>query len=224
MPRAHSRSTRLPRLILGSSSPRRRELMTRLGMSFEIITPRFHEQHQDHETPRVYTARNAREKARHAAVMLPSRAHTKGRYIVIGCDTIVVLGDAILEKPRDKAEARRMLRRLSGRSHDVFSGLTLLEVESSRHGVIPIREKTKIVRTRVTFKKLSDTEIRSYVDSGEPMDKAGAYGAQGIGAYIIKEIVGSYSNVVGLPLTELCEILMRDFDYPVWRGFDAQNP
>ena len=222
--RSTSRSQKLPRLILGSSSPRRHELMSRLGMTFDIVVPNCLEQHQDHETPHVYTARNAREKAQHAAIMLPAKGHTKGRYLVIGCDTIVVRRGKILEKPCDPADARRMLRQLAGHSHEVFSGLTIMEVNSTRQGVTPVKQKTRVVRTRVTFKKLTDHEIRAYVASGEPMDKSGAYGAQGIGAYLIKNIICSYSNVVGLPLTELCDTLMSDFQYPVWQGFDAQRP
>jgi septum formation protein len=103
-----------------------------------------------------------------------------------------------------------MLTMLSGRSHEVFSGLTILDVHASKEGIVPLKSQTRVVRTKVTFKKLAPAEITSYIATGEPMDKSGSYGAQGIGAYIIKKIEGSYTNVVGLPLTELCEMLGLD--------------
>jgi septum formation protein len=141
-----------------------------------------------------------------------STVPTADRAIVITCDTIVVLDGHILEKPVDQADARRMLAQISGRTHTVISGVCVAQVSGSK----ALRAKVFKVETQVTIKPLSTEEIAAYVATGEPMDKAGSYAAQGIGAYMIDRIEGSYSNVVGLPLTELVQCLRDDFDVHLW--------
>jgi len=176
-------------IILASRSPRRRDLLGLLGRTFRIVEPTHEEQRQPGEHAADYAVRNAREKARS---VLPHAG--PGRFLVIGADTIVVLDERILEKPRDVAHARAMLRALSGRQHEVITGLALLT---------PAGEQCRSVRTEVVFRKLTDAEIETYIATGEPFDKAGAYGIQGHAAHMVTEIRGSYTNVVGLPLAEV---------------------
>lgn len=187
-------------LILASGSPRRREFFTRMGWPFTVIRPGTEEKAHQGEAPAEYARRNAVEKAADALTLsgLGSRA------LVVAADTIVVLGPRVLEKPRSEAEARRMLQDLSGRTHQVMTGLC---VRTDRK----IHAETVI--TDVEFKRLTDAEIEAYIRSGEPMDKAGAYAIQGLAAYMIRSIRGSYTNVVGLPLTETLEAL-ASFDFP----------
>lgn len=188
-------------LILASASPRRRELLAALGRPFQVIAPDIDETPRPGERPHAYARRAAAEKAAAVAARLPAR--TGAPRIVIGCDTIVAVGDRILGKPCDAAEARRMLRALSGRWHCVISGLCVLF--EGPNGAW--RERTLAVATRVRFRRLSRDEIAAYVASGEPMDKAGAYAIQGGAAGMVAEIRGSYTNVVGLPLAELIQML-----------------
>lgn len=186
------------RLILASSSPRRRELLSHLGFPFEVLVPSIEEKAKDHETPEQYVQRNAREKA--LAVLAQDAAPEQ--ILVIGADTIGVMDQAILEKPIDARDAARMLLSMSGRSHEVLTGLAIALGEP---GTVKVAEV--IVRTRVTFKALTQREIDYYVATGEALDKAGAYGIQGIGGFMVERIEGSYSNVVGLPLVELVSLI-----------------
>lgn len=198
----------LPKIILGSSSPRRKELLGRI-LAFESISPDIEEIPESGENPEAYTKRNAITKA--AAVMKSlDRAQPT---IVISCDTIVVLGDEILEKPQDKAHAFTMLKKLSGRTHTVISAVC---IQKSSGQVGADQTKTFTVETQVRIKNLSDQEIHAYIETEEPMDKAGSYAAQGIGSYMIEQIKGSYSNVVGLPMCELVSALREEFDVPLW--------
>ncbi len=192
-------------LILASASPRRRELLAALGIPFRVVVPDIDETPAPRETPEAYARRAAAEKAAAAAARLPARAVGAPPRIVIGCDTDVALGRRIFGKPRDTAEARRMLRALSGRRHRVISGLCVLR--ERRNGAW--REKTIAVATEVEFRRLSAAEIEAYVATGDPMDKAGAYAIQGGAAGMVRGIRGSYTNVVGLPLAELAELLKR---------------
>lgn len=179
-------------LYLASGSPRRQELLTQLGVSFERLVPGIEEQRQPHEGAQHYVARLAREKAQAgvalAALDLP----------VLGADTIVVLNGEVLEKPLDAEHAATMLRQLSGQTHQVMTAVALAD----RHQTIDC-----LVTTEVTFRVLSDEDIQGYVASGEPMDKAGAYGIQGLGGCFVRKIHGSYHAVVGLPLVETYELL-----------------
>ncbi|BBQ82008.1 MULTISPECIES: Maf family protein [Enterobacteriaceae] len=179
-------------LYLASGSPRRQELLTQLGISFEKVVPGIEEVRRPHEEAQHYVARLAREKAQ-AGVALVCEDRP-----VLGADTIVILNGEVLEKPRDEAHAAAMLRMLSGNTHQVMTAVALAD-----------RQHTLdcLVVTEVTFRTLSDDDIAAYVASGEPLDKAGAYGIQGLGGCFVRKINGSYHAVVGLPLVETYELL-----------------
>ena len=198
---------RVPRrcqLILGSSSPRRRELLAAAGWAFEVVTPDVEEIPRRGETPSAFARRAACDKARAVAARLAPRRPGAAPRVVIGCDTVVALGRRILGKPRDAAEARRMLRALSGRRHRVISGVCVL-TENERGW----RTAVRVVTTQVTFRPVGGREIARYVAGGEPMDKAGAYAIQGGAAGLVREVRGSYTNVVGFPMTEVLELIGR---------------
>ena len=189
-------------LILASASPRRRELMEHLGLPFTIVpAPGPEEPPKEAEGEAGRTAWYlSLEKARQVA-----RAHPEA--LVIGADTVVGINGQILGKPRDEADAKRMLRLLSGREHQVYTGVTLV-----RYGVyptVPSYNDTCMEMTRVFFRELTDAEIDAYVATGEPMDKAGAYGYQGRAGLFVERIEGDYYNVVGLPLCLLGTMLSR---------------
>ncbi|MEM7048776.1 MAG: Maf family protein [Acidobacteriota bacterium] len=169
-------------LVLASASPRRRELLASLGLEFEVRPVDLDESHRAGETPEVFVARLAREKA--AAAARP------GEW-VLAADTVVVIDGEILGKPADEAEARTVLARIADREHVVFTG-----VEVTRDG----RRAGGVERTRVRMRALSEARIAWYVATGEPLDKAGSYAIQGLGALLVEAITGNYSNVVGLPL------------------------
>ncbi|ALB53466.1 Septum formation protein Maf [Cronobacter universalis NCTC 9529] len=179
-------------LYLASGSPRRQELLGMLGVTFERLVPGVEEQRAPQEAPQDYVTRLARDKAR-AGVALAARDLP-----VLGADTIVVLDGDVLEKPRDAAHAAEMLRRLSGQTHEVMTAVALADKQ---------RVRERLVITRVTFRALTAQDIAAYVESGEPMDKAGAYGIQGLGGCFVRRIEGSYHAVVGLPLVETWELL-----------------
>ncbi len=176
------------KLVLASSSPRRRELLDRLGIPFEVIPADIDESTRPGEGPRVYATRVAETKARAVA------EHRPGDW-VLAADTIVVLGEEILGKPGGREEAGAMLGRLSGHRHLVYTATCLL-----RPGEEPLR---RIIVTEVAMRALEPDEIARYLDGGEWHGKAGAYGAQGMAAAFIREIHGSYTNVIGLPLAEV---------------------
>ncbi len=200
-----------PKLVLGSSSPRRRDLLDAVGLTYSVLKPETPEVPMPGELPEAYTRRNAEEKAAWVVDRLSASERTPAGLLVISADTIVVLDDRILEKPSDPDHAKTMLRGLSGRWHTVISGVTL----QSAFGPSPHRQ-TFAVHTRVLIKSLSDAEIDSYVRTGEPLDKAGAYAAQGIGSYMVERIEGSYANVVGLPIAEVVQALEQSFGYTIW--------
>jgi len=186
----------LKRIILASNSPRRQELLKLLGIKFEIQVSNWKEIARSNLTPRELCCYNAKEKAR--AILLSPEEDC----IVIGCDTIVVLNDHILEKPETEDDARRMLSLLSGKAHTVHSGLSVRDNKIQK-------EITEHVKTTVKFRDLSSMEIDGYISTGEPFDKAGAYGIQGKGALFVEYINGCYYNVVGLPLVTLYKILLK---------------
>lgn len=183
------------RFILASSSPRRRELLASIGIEFDVLPSHVPEVHRPSEAPEEYVARLSRDKAGAIA------AGHRDRW-VIAADTTVHLGDQLLEKPVDVAEAKRMLGAISGRTHVVYTGVT---IENANEGY----RETRVAETEVRMVPLSPAEIEWYVASGEPLDKAGAYAAQGIGAMFIESIHGSYTNVVGLPLALLIQMLKK---------------
>ena len=182
-------------LYLASQSPRRTELLTQVGIDHTVVSSSYEEPNEGHDSPIEMVKAQALGKAR-CAVGIPEGG------IVLGADTIVVLDNEVLGKPQDEADARQMLERLSGRSHSVVTGVALL---------IKGDEVVFHNETKVYFKELAPFEIESYIASGEPMDKAGAYGIRGKGALWVEKIEGSYTNVVGLPVEhvydELCKAL-----------------
>ena len=188
------------KIILASNSPRRRELLAQIGLSFTVDPADVDESVLPGESPEAYAVRVALDKARIAA-----KRAVEG--IIIAADTIVVVGEAILGKPADAADARRMLTDLSGREHKVVTGLAVVDAAT-------VRSAARISATRVWFRVLSDREITAYVATGEPLDKAGAYGIQERGALLVERIEGCYSNVVGLPLSLLGEMLREFGIYP----------
>lgn len=182
------------KIILASSSPRRRELLSTVGLEFEVIDPSADESMMKNETPEEFALRVCADKA-----LSVSRDLDNG-HVVIGADTIVVVDGEILGKPSGEVEAAAMLNRISGREHRVLTAFSIVKPgEEILH--------REVVDTRVGVKPLAASEIEGYIKTGEPMDKAGAYGIQGIGSFLVKYIEGSYTNVVGLPVVELLEAL-----------------
>ncbi len=179
-------------LYLASGSPRRRELLTQLGLQFERLITHVEEQRQPQEAAEVYVRRLAADKARAGVAVAPQNLP------VLGADTIVVLNGEVLEKPRDAAHAAEMLSKLAGQTHQVMTAVALADTQ---------RELDCLVITDVTFRNITPDEISQYIASGEPMDKAGAYGIQGLGGNFVRKINGSYHAVVGLPLVETSELL-----------------
>jgi septum formation protein len=184
-------------LILASASPRRAELLHAAGYAFEVFAVDVDESIRAGEPPSTYVQRLAAEKS---AAAMAARGVQRADAIVLGADTTVVVDDRILAKPADDADAARMLRRLSGRRHEVLTGISV------RRGVF---ELGRVVTTAVDFAFLSDDDIAWYVASGEGRDKAGAYAIQGLASRFIPRIEGSYSNVVGLPVTAVRELLLE---------------
>lgn len=185
-------------LILASHSPRRRKLLAQLGLDFEVHPSDLDENATNHRLPEQLVEQLALEKARAVAARFPEA-------LTLGADTIVVLDGDVLNKPADEAEARTMLRRLSGRTHTVYTGVALVHPASRR-------EIVDYEATQVTFAPLTDAEIDAYVATGSPLDKAGAYGIQDdYGAVFIRRIEGDYYNVVGLPLHRLYRMLRNHF-------------
>jgi septum formation protein len=179
------------RLVLASGSPRRRELLSAAGFTFEVRMVDVDERRENGERAAAYVDRLSRAKAEAAAVRDPGSA-------VIGADTVVVVDEEVLGKPRDASDAVRMLRLLSGRAHDVLTGVAV-----TWHG----RTTSHVERTTVWFAPLSEHDIAWYVASGEPMDKAGAYAIQALASRFVPRIEGSYANVVGLPVAAVVRLL-----------------
>jgi len=199
-----------PRLVLASASPRRRELLASLDLDFTVRPVGVPEVRARGEAAADYVLRLAREKA--AAGARPGE-------LVIAADTVVVLpaegdhgeaedgagaADEVLEKPADAADARRMLRRIAGRRHTVLTGVALLHTAASA-----AEEVSEVTASRVWMAPLSEAEIAWYVDTGEPMDKAGSYAIQGLGALLVEAVEGNYTNVVGLPLPTVYRLAAR---------------
>jgi len=178
-----------PRVLLASASPRRRDLLNLVGIDHEVRPANIDERYLPGETPSAHAERLAREKA--SAIDAPDA-------IAIGSDTIVVVDGRVLGKPRDRTQAAEMLRLLSGRSHIVMTG-----VAARWRGTLA----SGLEEVGVTFRPLTEQEIERYIDTGEPMDKAGAYGIQGFGATIVERVDGDYFAVMGLPLNRLVGLL-----------------
>lgn len=174
-------------IILASASPRRKELLSWLGLDFEILIPHIDETIQNGESPSEYCARLSEGKARFI-----HRDHEHA--LIIAADTVVAIEGRILGKPLDKKDAFDHLKILQGAMHEVYTSYTVLHETQCT---------TQVIRTEVYFRSMSDEEIRWYVSTGEPMDKAGSYGLQGIGSIFVDRIDGSFTNVIGLPLPDL---------------------
>jgi septum formation protein len=179
------------RVVLASASPRRRELLSLIGIEHEVRPANIDESYREGETPRQHAERLAREKA--SAIDVSDA-------VTIGSDTIVVVDGDVLGKPRDRVHAAEMLRRLSGRSHTVMTGVAVRWQGTVLSGLEEVG---------VTIRPLFDAEIERYIDTGEPMDKAGAYGIQGFGATIVDRVDGDYFAVMGLSLNRLIRLLRR---------------
>jgi septum formation protein len=186
------------RFILASASPRRRELLAGAGLAFDVEPSQVSEETRPGEGPQAYVSRLAQDKARDVAA--PARARGDLRP-VLAADTTVVVDGTALGKPADAAEARQMLQSLSGRTHQVITGVCVIDGAG--------QETVEAVTTQVTFKRLTDDELAWYLQSGEWQDKAGAYAIQGHAACLVPAISGSYTNVVGLPLCESVTLLRR---------------
>jgi len=184
------------KIVLASQSPRRKKLLEQIELDFEIIVSNVEEDISGDFPPEVICSSIALDKARDVAQRLTEPS------IVIGADTIVVLDDRVLGKPNSEQEAAEMLRALSGNSHYVYTGLAFIDTTTGA-------EKTVYEKTKVQFRELTDSEILSYIETGSPMDKAGAYGIQDdFGAVFVSRIEGCYYNVVGLPLQLFFKVLM----------------
>jgi septum formation protein len=175
-------------LVLVSGSPRRKQILTEAGVRFEIIVPSVHEHIRPELPPEMLAMDLAGQKIKSISI--------DGRRAYLGCDTIVVLDGEILTKPADENDAVRILKKLSGHCHSVYTGLTLLDSRTDRwHQMYE--------ESRVCFNRLDDKAVRDYVATGEPLDKAGAYGIQGMGGFLVDSVEGNVDNVVGLPMTAL---------------------
>ena len=192
--------TASPKLILASGSPRRRELLDRLGLVFVVRPVDVDESTQDGEDPTSYVERLARAKA---------TAEARNGELLLAADTIVLLDREVLGKPSGPGEAGAMLRRLSGREHTVLTGVAVYDADTRRL-------EGATARSRVRVAALTDAEIDWYVSTGEPLDKAGAYAIQGLGALFVETVDGNYTNVVGLPLPLTYRLVARS-------GYDLRD-
>lgn len=188
-------------LLLASASPRRAGLLTAAGFSFDVVPADVDEQLLPGEDPEAHVLRLARAK-------VWAVTSTEPDSVILGADTVVIVDGEILGKPADNRQAASMLRRLSGRSHQVLTGVVV------RRGK---REESGVERTSVRFLPLSDQEIAWYISTGEARDKAGAYGAQGLASRFVERIDGSYTNVVGLPVPLVCRLLDSLGELPGWQ-------
>ena len=191
----------MKKIILASASPRRKELLEKISLKFEVDASDCKEEIDSELEPDEFVRQISIKKAKSVAVR-----HKNA--IIIAADTIGVIGNKILGKPHTENEARKMLNEISGKSHSVITGFTVLDTATNK-----IMSRT--VNTKVYIKKLTKQEIDAYVQTGEPLDKAGAYAIQGLGAVIVEKIEGDYYNVMGLPLNALTEAL-KEFGINVW--------
>lgn len=191
-------------LILASQSPRRAELLTQMGLPYEVHVADIDESRLSDESPSAYVERLAREKCVRGIEL--AKASGAEFLAAVGADTIVLLDDEILGKPRGLTEGTAMLRRLSGRTHEVLSGVAVGD---------GVRLESTVVSSRVTFRSLDEAEIAAYWATGEGADKAGSYGIQGIGGILVERLEGSFSAVMGLPVQET-EALLQSLDVDTW--------
>ena len=206
-----SKKTQHIPIILASTSPRRIDLMNQVQFIVEVQSPQTDEKPKKNEKPKTLVSRLAWEKAESIRDLAMTRYD---KSVIIAADTVVVAPDGkqILGKPRNTAEAYRMLKKLSGKKHTVFTGYCLLLASKQK----PVKQTVRVIQSKVKMRSLTKHEIIQYIASGEPMDKAGAYGAQGLGMLLIEKIEGSYTNVVGLPMAQVFSDLAKDFDIPLF--------
>lgn len=194
------------RIILASKSPRRKELLSRIGIEFECMASEMEEKITD-DSPDKVVSELSRQKAENILEMLrPAEEQDSSPMVIIGADTIVECDGKIMGKPKDDTDAKRMLRLLAGRCHSVWTGVTILFINIDKNGNIndnKIISETFACETKVYMYPVSDKEIDKYIKTKEPCDKAGAYGIQGIATKFIEKIEGDYNNVVGLPVSAL---------------------
>jgi septum formation protein len=188
-------------LVLASASPRRRDILGQLGLTFEVIESAVEEPEREREAPDAYALGLAARKAEAVVARLAREDRADGAF-VLGADTIVVVDERVLGKPRDDAHAREMVGTLAGRFHEVITAVAVRQVGASL-------AKDIAVRTRVAFRALSADEVARYVATGEGRDKAGSYAIQGVGTGVVRAIEGSHSNVVGLPASETLALLIE---------------
>ena len=194
----------MTQLVLASQSPRRAELLTQMGLPFQVFVADIDESQLAEELPNAYVERLAREKCDRGMELAKTKG--VGFLAAIGADTIVLLDDEILGKPRGLKEGTAMLRRLSGRTHEVLSGVAVSD---------GVRLESTVVSSRVTFRSLDEAEIQAYWATGEGADKAGSYGIQGIGGILVEQLEGSFSGVMGLPVQET-EALLQSLNVDTW--------
>lgn len=192
------------KIILASSSPRRKEILENANVKFDIIKSEIDEVILDNELPSQVVMRLAFEKCIDIAAK-----HRES--LVIGADTVVVLDDIILGKPKDIDEAVAMITQLSGKTHQVITGISLINLSANKKII-------DYVVSNVKFKDLSAEDIKDYIQTNESLDKAGAYGIQGYGALLVEEIQGDYFNIVGLPISRLSDLLKQHFSINIFYG------
>jgi septum formation protein len=192
-------------IILASSSPRRKQILEQVGLKFTVEVSDYEENPIPGMSPSVFVETLSLGKAKAVA-----KNHNDA--IIIGADTIVVLDNQILGKPKTKEDAMQMLKKLSGNTHAVFTGFTIIDTANKK-------TITNHVETKIRFKKLSKEEIAAYIETGEPMDKAGAYGVQDRGALFVEHIEGDYSSVMGLPILKIFEIL-KEFGIDILKTYE----
>lgn len=203
-----------PKFILASGSPRRRELLSMLGMEFTVSVSDCDENVEGVNTPGELVKELAARKALAVASQVENREEFKngGDYIVIGADTVVAFENKILGKPKSEEDAKSTLALLSGKTHSVFTGIALAaRIDGKKRAI------SETVETKVNFGDITCEEIDFYIQSGEPMDKAGSYGIQGIGGFFVGGIEGDYYNVVGLPIFKMKEMLLSEFGLEPYR-------
>lgn len=196
----------MEKIVLASASPRRRELLEQIGIKFDIVVSNEPEDEIDKSlSPENYTSELALMKACNVAKKLTGTKRKDS--LIIAADTVVYSDGKILGKPKDSDDAFRILKSLSGKAHEVYTGICVMRLTDG-YAI------SKSIKTTVKFKELTDKTIKAYIKTGEPADKAGAYGIQGRGAVLVEEICGDYFNVVGLPLSALYDVLISEFgDY-----------
>ena len=196
----------MEKIVLASASPRRRELLEQIGIKFDIVVSNEPEDEIDKSlSPENYTSELALMKACNVAKKLTGTKRKDS--LIIAADTVVYSDGKILGKPKDSDDAFSILKSLSGKAHEVYTGICVMRITDGY-------ATSKSIKTTVKFKELTDKTIKAYIKTGEPADKAGAYGIQGRGAVLVEEICGDYFNVVGLPLSALYDVLISEFgDY-----------